>query len=110
MEGEDAANMRVASSQLLQAAHPTARRTAEASGASTRAASSPLEEIRNTASRMEAAGGASTWAAPRLLKQAAHRTVRHTAAAGAARRRAAPSTSLKLPAVCTARYVYRTRS
>jgi hypothetical protein len=55
---------------------------------------------------MEGEDAASTWAAPRQLRQVAHRTVRHMAAAGAARTRAAPSTSLKLPAVCSARSVY----
>jgi hypothetical protein len=76
-----------------------------ANAVSTRAASSPLEATRSTVSRMAAAGGASTRAAPRQLNQAARSTARRTAAAGGASTRAAPRQSLKVPAVCTARYL-----
>jgi hypothetical protein len=54
---------------------------------------------------MAGAGAASTWAAPRLLLEAARPIASRMGAAGAASTRAAPRQSLKLPAVCTARYV-----
>jgi hypothetical protein len=74
----------------------------EAGAANTWAAPSPPLATRGTASRMVVAGGASTWAAQRLLNQAARHIARRMAGASAASRRAAPSQSLEVPAVCTA--------
>jgi hypothetical protein len=101
---------RWAAPSLLLVTWGTAVRMAGASAASTQAASRELMAGRNTASRVAAAGGASTWAAPRLLLQAAQPTPGRMAEVSAASRRAAPSQSFKLPAVCTAGYAHRASS
>ena len=82
-----------APSRLLVEARLTARHMAEAGGASTRTAPSPLKAAagRRTARRMAEASGASTRAAPSLLKAAGRRTARRMAGASGAKRRAASS-------------------